>query len=365
MHQQRDLFLDYVRVLSTVGVVAIHCDSVTASLTNYVGGISWWLVLAIHSVAICSVPLFAMISGALLARKHFVSFRYVLKKSNYFLFLLVTTYGVYKAWEYYQHGTVFNATAFLFDVLYVNVGHLYYLAIAACLYLCAPLVMWIARKQLLLTITIVLIAAATLYEHTSYLVFSLYNSTTIFFIGLPFLSYFCMGYLLSNIPVTRRQTLFSSVAFFGFAGIVTLLTAYNIKQAAVGNMTFWTPELGNFFWEPFTVPVLGLSIVAFYLLRSITMTFTTLDSNFINGVIRRAAPLTLGVYLVHPLIIELSETYLGLAMHHVTYSLFVYYVLKLIVVSVLSFCIVGVIRFAFQRFVLLLPIPNQQPLHHR
>ncbi len=43
--KEHDLSADLVRVYAIFGVVFLHSDSVTSSLTNYVGGTSWWLAV--------------------------------------------------------------------------------------------------------------------------------------------------------------------------------------------------------------------------------------------------------------------------------------------------------------------------------
>lgn len=364
MHKKRDFFLDCIRVFSTIGVIAVHCDSVTSSLTNYVGGISWWLVLFLHSLFICSVPLFAMLSGVLLLRKESLTLRYVLKKSGYFLFLLTVTHIAYKAWGLYQHGAVFSIDSIFFDLLYVRVGHLYYLAIAACLYLCAPLIKFALTKYSLLRIILVLVAGATLYEHASYLIIHTYNSTTVFFVGLPFISYLCLGYMVSSKRSNPQQIMLFSIFFFVISMLITLFTAYNIRQGGLGNMTFWTPQQGNFFWEPFTLPVLALSLIAFHCWYAIGTFLDSSGYKIIKKIINTLTPLTLGVYLVHPFIIEISETYLGLAVHQVNYSLFLYYVLKVTTVTVVSFFVVAAAHFIFQILVSLLPKWSPQTPHH-
>ncbi|NCN45471.1 MAG: hypothetical protein COU63_02900 [Candidatus Pacebacteria bacterium CG10_big_fil_rev_8_21_14_0_10_36_11] len=78
--KKRVLSLDLARVLSILGVVAIHAENITSSKTNYLGGISWWFVNTVHSLVAVSVPLFVMISGTLLLNKKDLSNNYVFSK---------------------------------------------------------------------------------------------------------------------------------------------------------------------------------------------------------------------------------------------------------------------------------------------
>lgn len=61
----RQYGLDLLRILAICGVVAIHVIGVIVSNTQLKGTTQWWVATAIDLGAVWTVPVFVMISGAL------------------------------------------------------------------------------------------------------------------------------------------------------------------------------------------------------------------------------------------------------------------------------------------------------------
>lgn len=71
MQENRIVWIEHLRALATIGVILLH---VSAPLTYQFGSIPmshWWIANGINSAVRCSVPLFFMISGALLLSKEY------------------------------------------------------------------------------------------------------------------------------------------------------------------------------------------------------------------------------------------------------------------------------------------------------
>ncbi|MFF2274906.1 acyltransferase [Agromyces sp. NPDC058126] len=63
---ERVVALDGLRVAAVLGVVAIHVTGIMVSNPEISGSMSWWLALAVNAGNIWVVPVFVMVSGALL-----------------------------------------------------------------------------------------------------------------------------------------------------------------------------------------------------------------------------------------------------------------------------------------------------------
>ncbi len=59
-------YLSYLRVLAIVAVVTIHVSGLTIGMTGLRGSGTWWVATALNNASTWSVPVFVMISGALL-----------------------------------------------------------------------------------------------------------------------------------------------------------------------------------------------------------------------------------------------------------------------------------------------------------
>lgn len=336
--KKRDLSFDLLRVLAILGVVLIHADNITASKTNYLGGFSWWFVNTIHSLAIISVPIFVMISGALIFNKNKLSLEYVFNKVSYqFLPPLLFWSAFYFQWH---TGNFFitDLHKFLNNFFYSNLDHLYFLQIIIGLYLFAPLIHnWVHKKDFPNWLLTLGASLAVGYEYLSFTILKTYNQTNMIYVFLPFLVYFIWGFYLSKIKLKGWQWW----AYFVFALLLTVgisyLTFVNTNSFNQGNTMLWTPSGGNSFWEPFTLPVLLLSMLVFILIRNIEVIFPNIFKfEKANILLAELSKASFGVYLIHPFVMDQIDHFFNLAVHLTSLPLWFYYLYRSGIVFVLS-----------------------------
>jgi len=341
--KSRVFSLDLARVLAILGVVAIHTENITASKTNYLGGLSWWLANTVHSLIVVSVPLFIMISGALLLNKKNLSKEYIFNKVKHqFLPPLLFWWLFYFFWNN-QFIFSFSELKFLFsNFFYTEIGHLYFLQLIIGIYFVSPVIFRLIKtnklsKSLLLLVTLVVM----IYEYLSFLVFKTYNLTNLLTIFIPFTVYFVGGYYLVKIKTTVKQWWFLLLISFGLTMLISYLTFFSTKLFNHGHTLFWTPTGGNLFWEPFTLPVLLLSGIVFVLLNNLQLVFPLVfRSTMINSLLVLLSELSFGVYLIHPFVMDRLDNIFNLAIHLTTLPLWFYYLYRTSLILLVSLLLI-------------------------
>lgn len=340
--KHRILSLDLSRILAILGVVAIHTENITASKTNYLGGLSWWFANTIHSLVVVSVPLFIMISGSLLLRKKEITKKYVLKKIwREFLPPLLFWWIFYFYWNSRPFVSI-DLKSFFTKFFLTETGHLYFLQIIIGLYFLAPLIFRLIKnhifsKKMLIFLTLIVM----IYEYSSYLFLNTYNKSNLLIISIPFITYFVWGMHLSKVILNKKQWWFISFISMGVVFVISYLTFMSTKLFNSGNTLLWTPSGGNLFWEPFTLPVLLLSGMIFILLNNIEVVFPTIfKSEKSKSFLVLLSNISFGVYLIHPFVLDRLDTIFNLAVHLTKMPLWFYYLYRTGLVFIVSSVIV-------------------------
>src|SRR5258708_11246214 len=63
---ERDDFIDVLRIVAAVAVVAVHSATTVVGAYGKVSGSEWWLANTIDAASRWAVPIFVMISGAVI-----------------------------------------------------------------------------------------------------------------------------------------------------------------------------------------------------------------------------------------------------------------------------------------------------------
>ena len=349
--KNRILSYDLIRVFAIVAVVATHTENITSSTTNYLGGISWWFANTIHSLVMISVPLFVMLSGALVLNKENLTSQYLSSKIiKKFLVPLIFWWLFYSFWNSWQAQTIITFStiqALLINLFKVNIGHLYFLPVIIGLYLLAPII----RKSIINNQSkqyqslAVIVSLSLLYQSLTFFVFKLYNATNIFFIAIPFLAYFLLGYYLAKLKISLKQWWFVFLVSLIIVGIVSVATYYNTLAFNQELTVFWTPAGGNFFWQPFTIFAILLASFVFILLNNIQVILPKLfQSKITCSWLIFFSNLSFGIYLVHPFVIDRIDHFFNLAIHLTSLPLWFYYLYRTAVILVFSTVVVAIIQ---------------------
>ena len=296
--KQRELSYDLMRIVAIIAVIIIHVSATNwyhTSIDNY------WLInnfvnALFHSWA---VPLFLMVSGALLLNKEITIKKVFLKYIPRVLICLIIWHFIY----YFYTNKVFNINSLIEATKKLISGesysHLWYLYMIIGIYMLLPilskLVKSLNKNELGYFLIIVLIIAIVI--PTIKLLFDF--DLTKFIVPYKVLQfneyifYFILGYYINNFDVKNKKVLIILIIIF-------LLT--NIGVACFSNnMAIKNNDFINYA-NTYTVFGVINTICLFMFIKSFF-------SNKNNKVISSLGNLSFGVYLIHFLIIKILQNH--------------------------------------------------------
>lgn len=295
-------WVDTLRVAAAFGVVVVHVASSIRSGEPARTTLNWWVANVAESSVRWCVPMFVMISGALLlgpSKEESMS-TFFKRKMGRILIPLVCWTALYLApktlrgYEWTPRGAVDLVLALK------SYGHLWFLVMIPGLYLLTPFL----RTYL---------ASSSRKEHTYLVVLLLGMSSlhallscwypvgtpTILTVFIPYLGYYICGYHLRN----YHPKGIASGTLIGIAGgmilVVAVGTYFLTDHPKVAEADFArTFSLYHYL----SLPVIITSIAIFVLGRKAASDVERAPTLFTN-VMGHIAPATLGIYVAHPLVL--------------------------------------------------------------
>ncbi len=290
----KHIYLDYLRVLATISVVIVHVAAPLLLLYGQTSNFNWSIGNFYESIIRWCVPVFFMISGALLLSNKQSSILFFYKKRFTkilipFLFWSLI-YFVAKSVFDHENLSVSNFfTKLLDDNIYYHLWFVYDLVI---IYLLTPFIKGIINKvtkKILLVIIIFLFIYTILFDFLNY--FSDYN----FILRNPitgYIGYFILGYFLHNHLIKKYLN-----------NLFYILGVFGICFTFIGS-SFLTSNLGEyseFFYGYSTPNILFASIGIFIFVKSKFLNkMTNIELSPFTELINKTS---FGIYLIHPLII--------------------------------------------------------------
>lgn len=150
---KRAVYLDILRILAVIGVITIHV-SANHLVSERIGETNW-IVLNIYNKAVnCAVPVFVMISGALILTGDKTDIKKLYKKR---ILRIVTAYMFWNTFYAFSHcifmpflrGTGISGREFWQEIIYGRY-HLWYCRMIIGIYILSPLLNSIVRNHNLL-----------------------------------------------------------------------------------------------------------------------------------------------------------------------------------------------------------------------
>ncbi|MBB6172090.1 surface polysaccharide O-acyltransferase-like enzyme [Nocardiopsis mwathae] len=295
-------WLDLARVSAMLAVVAVHVFApvVTTRYTD-LGTATWWAANAVDASFRWCVPVFIMISGALLLRprEERLSVFYRRRFSRIGIPLVVWV-AAYLAWEAYRTGITPGQAAG--EILSGTPSiHLYFLFVLAGLYLLTPFlrvfvehatvptVWWFAGLMSVIGMADQAIAGLDGTGEA--------NAVTRF---LPFVGYYVIGYLLRDVTMTRGRTWGAAVALL----LGTAATAMGAGLIARAYGEWGTSAV--YLYDYLSPTVLVMSIAAYLLFRAAGdrfLTGTGAAAHAWRRRLRAVSDVSFGVFLVHVMVL--------------------------------------------------------------
>ena len=309
MEKNRIVYLDMIRIVSCILVVLVHVSAYGVNCYD-VYSMDFCVANLFHILSFSGVSLFVMISGALALRqdKETDLKDLLLKKTIYFFLLYYFWKFVYQIVIMLEEGMVFipeNIKEELILALVKQRGyyHLWYLPMIAILYMVVPLIKKsMADKAIckyficMFFVTALLFPTLFLYEFKfKYIFVSFFDFNDFSFFG-GYLGYFIMGHLLHNWREEITPLIRSIILGIGILGFVVACVLGTKASIDAGTPVFSMQT-------PFVVTNFFTSVALFCGLQMLGGKVSNDEKT--TRVLKNISGLTLGIYLLHPLILNL------------------------------------------------------------
>lgn len=337
MNNQRLLWIDFIKFIAIIFVVQIHVSSPLIYMINQTSPLYWNIANAFDSLARSAVPLFFMVSGYLLFSKKTDSFyQFYLKKISRVIIPLIAWSLIYILYKKFLLKENLNIVEHLFySIFREEYYHLWFMYAIVGIYLSFPIIYYFVQNAsenlvkmflLIWVITVSIFPLITKFlnlEYTNYL--PIYTG---------YIGYVILGYKLGNIEL-KKYYFFSSFIIFLLS---SFLVYYTTSILSLKNLLF-----DGFFYENFSIFVLIQSISCFILIKSF-MEFFTINL-ILTKLISTVSSCVLGIYLIHPIIIDiLRSKAIGIKISAI-YGNPIYMIpITITIVFVISFVIVYFLR---------------------
>jgi surface polysaccharide O-acyltransferase-like enzyme len=310
LSQERKLSVpvDLIRTIAIIAVIVLHATREATSF-NPEAPLEvwrWWIVDVYQSMSRVGVPLFVMLSGALLLQPYKNEPLSVFFKKRWARIGLPFLFwgAAYFAWTFFTNPETFTSSYIIQGVLSGPYFHFWYLYMLIGVYLFTPLLRILvahADRKLLKYLLIVWLLGAILMPIPS--LFGAYQLDSNIFIVPLWVGYFVLGLYLLKVQV-RRSTLLALLTL-GLA--LTAVGTYVMAATFGGTLTY--------FFQDYFSPTMILASVALFLLLN---TFqapsnqTEVQHSKVSWLLRRISENTLPIYLLHVMIIEsIQRGYFG------------------------------------------------------
>lgn len=341
----RTVYVDLIRVVAIIGVIMLHASgrwlitSQELSQLNAVELVGWGVVDVYQSFAVLSVPLFFMLSGALLLQpRKSESLRVFFKKRWARIglpFLFWTC--VYFVWNFVVYNKPVIPEVITQGLLNGSYTHMWFMYVLIGLYLLTPILrVFVSHADQATTkyfIILWLIGASIIPVFDLVSIFQLQSNV---FALTGYVGYFVLGTYLSTVKV-RRSTL-------------VILTSVGLALTALGTYVLAVSDAGAqmYFFQEYLSPTVALASVSLFLLL-----FTLQPPSNQNGagssipskLVKAISQNTLAIYLFHVIILEsIQSGYFGFTLNRNTLNPIVEVPVMTVIVLFVSLAIILVLR---------------------
>ncbi len=280
-----------MRVSACLAVILLHLSATIVMEQELLGTLDWYVASLIDAATRWCVPVFVMLSGALLLdpQKHTSPHEFWTRRMSRLLPALIVWSAIYLAWRALFWKEPLSLGVISRDLIagrpYI---HLYFLFLIAGLYLVTP---FLARAIGSLSSTqlrqvILIIAALAMLAN----LFDFLTSSA-FTMFVPYLAYYLGGWYCARALVARPHA--QSLAVGGAIAIITVLTSLLVTARGLDDR--WS----FYFYEDFSPTVMIMAVGIFLLILHGPI------PQKVEVLAQRLAPWTLGVYIAHPIVVEL------------------------------------------------------------
>jgi len=349
LNQEREISIpvDVIRTIAIIGVILLHATGdLTAQQMNQLEVFRWVTVDIYQSVGRIGVPLFLMLTGALLLQPSKLDepIGVFFKKRWARIGLPIIFWGVvFFAWDFLVEHQTFTSNAVIQGILTGPYRQFWYFYVLLGLYLLTPIlrvVMAHAGSNLIKYLLILWLLGASLIPAASSL--TTYNLDSNVFAFTGYAGYFILGAYLLTVRMRR-----SALLIFMSLGIALTAIGTYAMAATVGGVEIF------FFQDYFSPTIILASVMLFLLLNTIQVppSQQRVDQKEINPTksvhpkVRKLLSVisqnTLPIFLFHLIILEsLQKGYFGIAINGNTINSIIGVPLMTVITLLMSLAII-------------------------
>ncbi|MDG2433715.1 acyltransferase family protein [Flavobacterium sp.] len=282
--------LSFLRIIATFSVIVIHVAGPLVVRFSQIPNFEWHVANFYDSVSRYSVPVFFMISGALILRKDYELFDFLKRRFGKIIIPFLFWSLLYSLLNRYVfNDDSFSVVKIIRDVFYGSMYHLWFVYALLGVYLTVPVLRrWIKNAPQKEILYVLIIWMITIMLTIPKLNIYFPKIDFIYFSG--FIGYFILGYYLSLFKFPKKLSLI--LIFLG--SLITIVGTYYFTEK---NSKFY-----YYFYEYLCLNTLMVSSGFFLLFNRIQCNKPKIKSFMLhlNGT-------CFGIYLMHPLLLQLFE----------------------------------------------------------
>lgn len=300
--------LDILRIIAVGCVVMLHVSYGGVSLFN-IKSTYYWVASILYGLTCMAVPLFVMISGALMLNEDKkITNRSIFKRIVKFIFILFIWAFIYaifeKVFKTVSHGKTVNVCDV---IIYMIEGHyhLWYMFMLIGLYLITPILrLFVKRENKNYVKYFILIAVAVQFIEPAidFIIKLIYPTAANYYMDFinkfhisfvcKYVTYYLLGWYFTNIEINKSKRV--CIYIIGLVGM--LFTVIGIPLFLLKGI-----RLDNVFYNNLSINVLSYSSMFFLFVLLRCRNLEVKNDKYARGTIE-LSKLSFGVYLIHDII---------------------------------------------------------------
>ena len=311
----RDFNFDLLRALATVSVVALHASGPVLYSYGAIAPGEWWTANVVDSAVRFSVPVFLMLTGALLLPRVEATGSFLKKRFSRLIGPFIFWSLIYLAVALYFQPRGSDSWTFFQQRLQSGISyHLWYVYMLAGIYLILPVLQrWIAlaeRRDLEYFLLLWLIA---LFASTQFVADHLPDFNLVYFsgyIGYPVLGYYLNTFFRKDKSAAGKGPETNLPAGFSYLyrnstriALVALTIGFVVTAVATGWISKKTNRFDQTFYEYLSFNVIAMATGIFILGINSS---TEKTGKRTRAVIQILSRYSFGIYLSHVFVLKLA-----------------------------------------------------------
>ena len=289
--------MDNLRAFAILGVLLLHAATPYVVLYGKIDAGDWQTGIIFNALSRWCVPIFLMISGALLlGRKEEPLVDFFKKRANKILLPFIVWSLVYYGWSTYMWNPGYSVKEFL--ILFFNnkvYYHLWYFYALIGIYLLLPIFNIFINHATRQMIGYVVGLWFLFYGGFRYYSYVISNDFTLFFPLSEYIGFVLLGYYFSKFEVAKKWRMLIYV--IGVIGAIETIVRTNALTQAQGQFTSYAFSYSS-------PNVIVMSIALFVFVKYWVDKKAEASTYQTNDIVKLIGQASFGIYLVHAMILD-------------------------------------------------------------